>query len=116
MKDCLAGSFFKSWVGEVLVHSFEEFVHRVGATEDRPLIDGEVMASPRVSGSLVEEGEHRVDLAHGLDIIDVLNEVATEGLIALLASVLPVRQVDLVVDTRVGLRSGLLSCRLAGSC
>jgi len=85
----------------------------VGAAEDGPLVDGEVVASPRVGSPLVEEGECHVDFAQGLDIIDVLNEVVTEGLVTLLASVISVRQVDLIADVCIGLCGGLLCSRLA---
>jgi len=113
LEDCLTGSFLKAWVAEVLVGGFEEVFHRMGATEDSPVVDGEVVVSPWIGGSLVEERERRVDLARGLDVVDVLNEVAMEGLVAFLASVVPVWRVDLIADARVGLRSGLLSRGLA---
>jgi len=112
LEDCLAGLFLKAQVAEVLVCGFEEVFHRVGATEDCPLVDGEVVASPRVGSSFVEERERRVDFARGVDVVDVLDEVAMEGLVALLVSVVPIRRVDLVADTCIDLYNRLLSSRL----
>jgi len=80
----------------------------VSATEDGPLVDGEVVASPRIGSSFVEEGECRVDFARGLDVVDVLDKVATERLVALLASVVPIRRVDFVANMRIELRGRLL--------
>ena len=59
----MACAFLKARVAEVLVRGLEEVFHRVGAGEDGPLIDGEVVTSSCVGGALVEEGECRVDLA-----------------------------------------------------
>jgi len=111
LEDCLACAFLEAWVAEVLVRGLKEVFHRVSASEDGPLVDGEVVASPHVGGALVEEGECRVDLARSIDVVDVLNEVAMEGLVTVLASVIPVRRVNLVADAR-NLYSRLLSNRL----
>ena len=110
------GSFLKVWVAEVLVCSFEEVFHCVSAAEDGPFIDGEVVSSPCISSPLVEEGECCVDFAQGLDVVDVLDKVAREGLVALLASIIPMWQVDLVADAHIDLCSGLLCSRLTGGC
>lgn len=110
------GLFFKTWVTEVLVCSFKEVFHHVGATEDCPLVDGEVVVSPCISSSLVEEGERHVDFAQGLNVVDVLDKVVTEGLTALFASIIPVWRVDLVGDAHIDLCGGLLCSRLSSGC